>query len=252
MLTGPLESSVCAAGRSSASAPGRTDTSSSSIDSLSAAWNERLKRSAWLSSVTPAVRRFCAWVICGLASISSNKCARRVFRCSSWRWAKKASVPVIRVRTWRSTSERAAASSESGELAGIKLIARIISDYCFSICLPRDSHVQGGPKCGLFGLDSARCVVKPTRLGARQHALQRTGHCCLETALDRCTCKQGQMNTDLSGFDAPLHLCDHATHPITPHWRVLAALLLLAAMHRPRRRALPAHSGAPERVQCAR
>ena len=49
------------------------------------------------------------------------------------------------------------------------------------------------------------------------------------------------MNSYFPGFEALHHLGDSATHPIAPPWRVLAALLLLAGISLPRRRALPAH-----------
>jgi hypothetical protein len=49
------------------------------------------------------------------------------------------------------------------------------------------------------------------------------------------------MNTEISTHDDPHRFGESATHPIEPRCGALAALLLLAGMSPPRRRALPAH-----------
>ncbi|MCI4431431.1 MAG: hypothetical protein JHC40_19950 [Burkholderiales bacterium] len=49
------------------------------------------------------------------------------------------------------------------------------------------------------------------------------------------------MNTEIYSHDDPRHSGESATHPIAPRCGTLAALLLLAGMSPPRRRALPAH-----------
>ena len=49
------------------------------------------------------------------------------------------------------------------------------------------------------------------------------------------------MNVIFPRFDNHHHLGKYATHPIRPPSGALAALLLLASMSLPRRRALPAH-----------
>ena len=49
------------------------------------------------------------------------------------------------------------------------------------------------------------------------------------------------MNTEISTHDDPHRLGESATRPIEPRCGALAALLLLAGMSPPRRRALPAH-----------
>jgi len=49
------------------------------------------------------------------------------------------------------------------------------------------------------------------------------------------------MNTDFLCFDNPHRLGEIATHPIRPPSGALAALLLLAGISLPRRRALPPH-----------
>ncbi|MDR1995359.1 hypothetical protein [Azonexus sp.] len=49
------------------------------------------------------------------------------------------------------------------------------------------------------------------------------------------------MNIDCLGFNDRYHSGESATRPIKPPSGALAALLLLAGMSLPRRRALPAH-----------
>ena len=63
----------------------------------------------------------------------------------------------------------------------------------------------------------------------------------LETAVDRSPRWLHRMHTEISTHDHRHRLGQSATHPIQPRCGTLAALLLVAGMSPPRRRALPAH-----------